>query len=122
MIAAFYHTDDQKQVILHQHNRLVSDRAGRIFTRILPASNFHPAEEYHQKYFLQKDPPLMKLLRERYPDRKPLLDSTVAARLNAYRAGHITREKLRTALSAIDDLTPEIREKILNRISDLRDR
>jgi len=62
MAAVFYHTEDQKRLILEARDRYLSGARGNIFTQILPASEFYLAEEYHQKYSLQKERTLMKVL------------------------------------------------------------
>jgi methionine-S-sulfoxide reductase len=113
MTAVFYHTEEQKRVILEAQARSSSGTTGKIFTQVLPASIFYPAEEYHQKYYLQGNRALMKALEERYPDRTELLESTVAARLNGYLAGHMTFGEIREALARLVDLPRTVREKIL---------
>jgi peptide-methionine (S)-S-oxide reductase len=113
MAAAFYHTEEQKRVILEAQARSSSGTTGKIFTQVLPASIFYPAEEYHQKYFLQGNRTLMKVLEEHYPDRTDLLESTVAARLNGYLAGHMSFGEMREALERLVDLPQMVREKIL---------
>jgi len=113
MAAAFYHTEEQKRVILEAQVRSSSGTTGKIFTQVLPASIFYPAEEYHQKYFLQGNRTLMKALEEHYPDRTDLLESTVAARLNGYLAGHMSFAEMRKALDRLVDLPQTVRGKIL---------
>lgn len=113
MAAAFYHTEEQKRVILEAQARSSSGTTGTIFTQVLPASTFYPAEEYHQKYFLQGNRTLMKALEEHYPDRSDLLESTVAARLNGYLAGHMSFGEMREALDRLVDLPQMVRGKIL---------
>ena len=55
MTAVFYHTEEQKRVILEAQARSSSEATGKIFTQVLPASIFYPAEEYHQHYY-KKNP------------------------------------------------------------------
>lgn len=117
MSAVFYHTEDQKRLILEARERSLSGAQGKIFTQILPAPEFYPAEEYHQKYSLQKERTLMKVLSDLYPDKQTLFDSPAAARLNGYFAGHSTIEDLREALSNLNDLPPGTREKLLDSVS-----
>jgi len=121
MSAIFYHSEDQRKLILEARDRSLS-KGQKVFTQILPASVFYPAEEYHQKYSLQKDQDLMEMLSELYPDRQDLLDSTAAARLNGYLAAHLTFDELRETLCRIEELSPNLRERILNGISTLRRR
>ena len=51
----FYHDDDQKNIasdMIEKLNPLAKEKFGTdIVTKVLPASKFHMAEEYHQKYF-----------------------------------------------------------------------
>ena len=115
MSAVFYHTEEQKRLILQARDRLFSDEGGTISTQILPASEFYPAEEYHQKYSLQKEKTLMKIVGGLYPDRQALFDSPVAARLNGYLAGYSTFEELKRALVDLD-LPPMIYKKVLDSV------
>jgi len=52
--AIFYHTDRQKELAEHYRDKL--DKSGAypnpIVTEITRFSNFYPAEDYHQNYFL----------------------------------------------------------------------
>ncbi len=118
MYAVFYHTEEQKRLILKSRDCSLSEEGGKIFTQILPAPEFYPAEEYHQKYSLQKERTLMKVLSELYPDRRALFDSPAAARLNGYLAGYSTFEGLKGALFDLD-LPPMTYEKILDSVSHL---
>lgn len=51
--AIFYHNEHQKQ--LAEESKITIEESGRfkkpIVTKILPASTFYPAEEYHQKFY-----------------------------------------------------------------------
>ena len=51
----FYHDDDQKNIasdMIEKLNPLAKEKFGTdIVTKVLPASKFYMAEEYHQKYF-----------------------------------------------------------------------
>ncbi len=55
--AIFYITDEQKR--LAEESKRALEKSGRfkgpIYTEIVPASRFYPAEEYHQKYY-KKNP------------------------------------------------------------------
>lgn len=55
--AIFYHSAEQKRIAEESKQKLAASGKFRkpIAVEILPASQFWPAEEYHQKYY-QKDP------------------------------------------------------------------
>src|SRR5206468_12749349 len=52
--AIFYHDATQKR-LAEESKAVVEKRLGRVFTDILPASEFWRAEEYHQHYY-KKNP------------------------------------------------------------------
>jgi peptide-methionine (S)-S-oxide reductase len=86
--AAFYHNDEQKNLALKTRDQVAARLKGRVFTEILPASRFYPAEDYHQKYFLRQVPELFREFAARYPRPEDLVASTAAARVNGYVAGY----------------------------------
>jgi peptide-methionine (S)-S-oxide reductase len=54
--AIFYHDEEQKRLALESKQRLEkSGKLGAIYTEIVPAGPFYPAEDYHQDYY-QKNP------------------------------------------------------------------
>ena len=62
--AIFYHNEEQKQ--LAEESKRALEKSGRfkgpIYTEIVPASEFYPAEEYHQHYY-KKNPIRYKFYR-----------------------------------------------------------
>lgn len=59
-----------------------------VYTAVEPLAAFTPAEDYHQKFYLQRDFEALAALRELYPSFPDLLDSTAAARVNAVLGGY----------------------------------
>ncbi|HED24791.1 MAG TPA: peptide-methionine (S)-S-oxide reductase [Firmicutes bacterium] len=83
----FYHDEDQKEAALKSRAALEQQLQKKIHTEVLPFSRFFPAEDYHQKYYLQGSRELTAELRAYYPDFEDFVCSTAAARLNGYAAG-----------------------------------
>ena len=62
--AIFYHNEEQKR--LADESKKALEKSGRfkgpVYTEIVPASEFYPAEEYHQQYY-KKNPLRYKFYR-----------------------------------------------------------
>ncbi|XP_069182066.1 peptide methionine sulfoxide reductase [Procambarus clarkii] len=88
MSAIFYHDEEQKHIAEETMRAEQEKHLRPITTSILPFSAFYIAEDYHQKYLLQRHPVLMNAL-----DIDPgddLIDNHVAARINGYVGGYGT--------------------------------
>jgi hypothetical protein len=83
----FVHTKDQEEEAIRSKKRLEAAALRPVATQILPFTGFTLAEEYHQKFYLRRDPILMKTFKELFPDSRLLTDSTAAARVNGFLAG-----------------------------------
>jgi len=101
MSAIFFHNEEQKQLALETRDQEATKLKGTIYTEIVPLDEFYPAEEYHQKYYLQQVPELRREFRAIYPAVGDLINSTAAARVNGYVGGYGSLEALKTE---IDDL------------------
>lgn len=94
MSAIWYENEAQLEVI-NATKVLVAARYGQeIKTPILELDVFYPAEDYHQKYYLQNHNNLMRYFNGMYSKFEGFMNSTAAARLNGFVAGHGTKELL----------------------------
>ena len=108
----FYHSDEQYRlaVAIMRHKEAESGRT--VLTEITPFSEFYPAEDYHQKYYLQQVRDLMSGLRVIYPDFGDFVDSTVVARINGFLGGHGPLESLEKQLNSFG-LSPAVSSRLL---------
>lgn len=88
MSAIFYHDENQHRLALAVRDALQAEIEVTIHTQILPAGRFYLAENYHQKYYLRHTPELMAEFERIYPQAQDFIDSTAAARINGFIAGH----------------------------------
>ena len=98
MSAIFFADEAQRQLAVARRDKAAEEWGSEVFTEILPADSFYRAEDYHQKYYLQRYRELMDELHVPYPNFRDLVDSTAAARLNGYIGGSRTHELQREDL------------------------
>jgi peptide-methionine (S)-S-oxide reductase len=96
----FYHDETQRELALETKAEQEAER-GTIFTEIVPAGTFYPAEDYHQKYYLRNARDLMREFSAMYPDGDDFADSTAAARVNGYLGRYGTCEQLQEELDSL---------------------
>jgi len=101
MSAIFFHNDEQRQLALETRDHEATKFTGTIVTEIIPLDEFYLAEAYHQKYYLQQVPELMREFRTIYPAVRDLVNSTAAARVNGYVGGYGSLEVLKTEIDAL---------------------
>jgi peptide-methionine (S)-S-oxide reductase len=99
MSAVFYHDEKQKRLAVAAMEEEASRMNRKVFTEIIPYTEFYMAEDYHQKFALQHNPYLMGEFRAMYPSFERFVASTAAARVNGYLAGCGT---LKDLLAEID--------------------
>lgn len=108
----FYHNEDQRR-LAEESRQQEETRSGRqLATQIVPYTEFWPAEDYHQKYYLRSVRELEQAFEAMYPNAEELRDSTAAARVNGYVGGHGTLEQLDEEIDLLG-LSPRAREKLL---------
>lgn len=115
MSAIFTHSDEQKRLARETLAREEARRGAKIHTEILPYTGFWVAEDYHQKFELRQNRDLSREFERIYADPKALMNSTAAARVNAYLGGHGTRAQLEAELPSLG-LSPEAQRALLRRI------
>ena len=101
MSAIFFAGEDQRRLAEERRRQVAELWGTEVFAPILPADSFHRAEDYHQKYYLQRHDELVDELRSPYPDFRDLVDSTAAARLNGYLGGSRTHDLRRDDLGQL---------------------
>jgi peptide-methionine (S)-S-oxide reductase len=95
MSIIFYHDEEQRRLALESKESEEVRLGSKIFTEIIPFSNFYLAEDYHQKYYLQGVKELKRDFRAVYADTADFVNSTAAARVNGYVGGYGSVEMLR---------------------------
>jgi methionine-S-sulfoxide reductase len=108
----FVHDEEQRR--LAQTTKEAAEAACdcTIYTEIVPAPTFYRAEDYHQKYMLRQSRAVMAEFSALYPDPVDFVDSTAAARVNAYLGGHLTFDELEAEIEELE-LSPEAQESLL---------
>ena len=114
----FYHNDAQKALAEQTRDSLQTSLDKQVFTEIVPAGIFYPAEDYHQKYALQGITTLEAEFMAKYPDFTDYIGSTAVARANGYAGGFGTPEVLDEELGLMG-LSPE-GEDIIKRLVEKR--
>lgn len=114
MSAIFYHDEEQKRLAEKTLEEKQKSSSEHIKTSILPFKEFYEAEDYHQKYQLQRHHALVNAL-----DLEPgeeLIKSHVAARINGYVGGYGTLssyDKEWKTWGITDKMAEYIREEVV---------
>ncbi|KAA9410314.1 peptide-methionine (S)-S-oxide reductase [Haloarcula hispanica] len=107
------HNDQQRETAKRTREELESRTGKSVETAIEALDRFYLAEGYHQKYELRSTPVVADELEDRYGDA--FVDSTVAARLNGFVAGHGEGDE-REALFAELDISPAALSEVRRRL------
>jgi len=87
MSAIFFHDEEQREAAERSLTSNKSSFRKSIKTVLTPATQFYDAEEYHQKYLLQRHPRLCHMLQVE-PCGDQLTTSHVLTRVNGYIGGY----------------------------------
>lgn len=107
----FYHNEEQQRLAEESRNALEASLGRTVYTEIIPADIFYPAEDYHQKYYLRQEKQLLAEFQLKYPDIDDFTASTAVARVNGYAGGYGTPEDLERELPLLG-LSPASEEII----------
>lgn len=100
MSAIFCHDEEQERLALESRDREQARSSQKVYTEIIPFTEFYPAEDYHQKYALQRNADLMSEFRAMYSSIAGIIASTAAARVNGYLAGYGILKDLQNELDS----------------------
>ena len=116
--AVFYADEAQKRLALESKTRVQLER-GKVTTAVEPLGTFTLAEAYHQKYALRNTPELAREFARIYPRDEDFVNSTAAARVNAYLSGEGTAEQFHAEVGRLG-LSEKGQETLRNRTSVVR--
>jgi peptide-methionine (S)-S-oxide reductase len=100
MSIIFYHSEEQKSPALTSMQREETRLGRKVFTEVIPFSEFYLAEDYHQKYYLQQESDLFHEFAAMYPEIGQLIRSTAVARVNGYVGGYGKLESLQRQVNS----------------------
>ena len=87
-MSAIWYSDESQLDVINATKAPLEERLGqKLNTPVLPLETFYNAEDYHQKYGLQRHRNLMNAFNVMYPEFQGFVDSTAAARLNGFASG-----------------------------------
>lgn len=104
--AIFYHDQEQQEQAAAMKAQFSEQHGGRIVsTDLEPFTSFTLAEDYHQKYYLQKHGPLMAAMGLSKKDWLVMTHCPLATKVNAYVDGRGSRKQARAFCLAHETAT-----------------
>jgi len=97
----FYHDDRQMRTAQRAKAQEEARIKATIFTEIVRFSEFYPAEDYHQKYYLRNVPEIAAEYLAIYPGIEGFAGSTAAARVNGYIGRYGKKEQLEKEIKSL---------------------
>jgi peptide-methionine (S)-S-oxide reductase len=113
--AVFYHNEEQKRLALKSRDQVAATLEGKVYTEVIPFTDFYLAEDYHQKYRLQQQSNLFQEFKTMYPNMEDLLNSTAAARVNGYLDGYGDLKEIEAQVGNLG-LSPEGANKLVDMV------
>lgn len=108
----FVHDETQQELAIDSYKQQLKKDGSTVLTEIVPFSLFYQAEDYHQKFYLQRDNLLGKEVKGNYGSFQDFVDSTITARLNGYAAGYGSEDTLSREIDTYG-LSPKGKERLL---------
>jgi len=113
MSIIFYHNLKQRDAATQSMQEQEKKLDEKLYTEIVPFTQFYQAEDYHQKYRLQQIEEISEELKKIYPNFQDFVDSTAVARINGFIGGHGTCEQLKKEIDTYG-LTEESEKYLIN--------
>jgi len=101
MNAVFFHNEQQRELAEASMARKQEEIGRAVHTKVVSVETFYRAEDYHQKYLLNRYSGIARAYARIYPLKRDYVDSTAVARVNGYIGGHGTMEQLRRELPGL---------------------
>jgi len=97
----FYISEEQQKLAVESKEKEEAMQRKPVFTGIEALTQFYPAEDYHQKYYLRDRPELSREMSAIYPNPQDFMNSTAVARLNGYSAGYGSEDLLQKQIGQL---------------------
>ena len=113
--AVFFLTDQQKSSALKSLKVVMKKERLPVTTKMEPAGEFYPAEDYHQKYYLRKRHEILAQFQQNYPGES-FVQTTAAARINGYLGCNGEKQEIESRLPRLG-LSPAMQTRLVEYVS-----